>query len=94
MKSRSPKNHKSFQYNYDKKRITEVDFDILEENGKKVVKNIILTSNWRVYYPKNPKIRISAQGEYGFFEDGILSTNGDIQQIIKRIHQMVEEATD
>jgi hypothetical protein len=94
MKSRNHKTHINFQYNYDKKRITEVDFDVLLENGKKVVTNIVLKSNWRVYYPKNPQIRISAKGQYGFFEDGVLSINGDIQQIIKRIHQMVEEAKE
>jgi|GEM_PF-2938721 len=94
MKNRNTNTHKSFQYNYDKKKTTNVDFDILEENGKKVVTNIKLTSNWRVYYPNNPQISITSRGEYGFFEDGVLSTNGDIQQIIKRIHQIVEEAKD
>jgi hypothetical protein len=91
MKSKSTNTHKSIQYNYDKKRSTNVEFDVLVENGKKVVKNITLTSNWRVYYPKNPQISSNSQGEYGFFENGILITNGDIQQMIKRIHQIAEE---
>ena len=53
-----------------------------------------MTSNWRVYYPKNPQISSNSQGEYGFFENGILITNGDIQQMIKRIHQIAEETKD
>ncbi|WP_396166795.1 hypothetical protein [Flavobacterium sp.] len=53
-----------------------------------------MTSNWRVYYPKNPQISLNSQGEYGFFENGILITNGDIQQMIKRIHQIAEETKD
>lgn len=92
MKNQNTDTHKSFQYNYNNKRTTNVDFDILVENGKKVVKNIILTSNYRVYYPKNPQISINVQGEFGFFDNGVFETNGDIQQMIKRIHQMIEEA--
>lgn len=94
MKSKNTNIHKSIQYNYSTKRSTNVEFDIFVENGKKVIKNITLTSNWRVYYPKNPQISLNSQGEYGFFENGILITNGDIQQMIKRIHQIVEEAID
>lgn len=94
MKSKGTNTHKIFQYNYSKKRTTDVEFDILVENGKKVAKNITLTSNWRVYYPKNPRISKNSRGEFGFFENDVFSTNGDIQQIIKRIRQIVEEAKD
>lgn len=86
--------HKRFHYNYSKNKSTNVEFDIVLENGKKVAKNIILTSNWRVYYPKNPQIQINAQGEYGFAENGVFSTNGDIQQMIKHIHQIIKEAKE
>jgi hypothetical protein len=81
-----------FEYNHGKNKLTTVQFDIVIENGKKVAKKIIVTSNWRVYYPKNPQISKNDRGEYGFFENGILSTNGDIQQIIKRIHKIIEES--
>ncbi len=94
MTSKNLNNHKSFQYNYSTNKLTTVEFDILIENGKKVAKNITLTSNWRVYYPKNPQISLTPQGEYGFFENGVWRTNGDIQQMIKRIHQIVEEDKD
>jgi hypothetical protein len=83
--------HKSFQYNYSNTRSTNVEFDIIVENGKKVALNIKLTSNWRVHYPLNPQISSNSHGEYGFSENGVFITNGDIQQMIKRIHQMVEE---
>jgi hypothetical protein len=85
--------HKSFQYNFTKKKYTIVEFDIHIESGKKVAKNITLTSNWRAHYPKNPQISSNSQGEYGFLENGIFITNGDIQQMIKRI-QIIEEAQD
>ena len=94
MKGISINSHKIFQYNFTKEKYIIVEFDILAESGKKVAKNITLTSNWRVYYPKNPQIGLSPQGEYGFFENGVLSTNGDIQQMIKRIHQIIEEARE
>jgi len=84
---------KSFQYNYSKKRSTIVEFDIVEEEGKKVAKNLTLTSNWRAYYHNNPQIAF-IQNEYGFSENGVFMTNGDIQQIIKRIFQIVDEAED
>jgi hypothetical protein len=91
MKNKSTKTHYSFLYNYSEKRSTVVEFDILIENGKKVARNIMLTSNWRAYYPKNPRIILNSQDEYGFFENDVFITNGDIQQMIKRICRIVVE---
>ena len=86
---------KSFQYNHGKNKLTTVQFDIVVVNGKKLASNIIVTSNWRVYYPKNPQISMNPRrGEYGFFENGVWSTNGHIQQMIKRIHNILEETKD
>jgi hypothetical protein len=85
---------KSFQYNHGKNKLTTVQFDIVVVNGEKSANNISVTSNWRVYYPKNPQISMSPRGEYGFFENGVWSTNGDIQQMIKRIHKIIEESKD
>lgn len=82
---------KTFQYNHGKNKLTTVQFDIVFVNGKKFATNIIVTSNWRVYYPKNPQISMNPRGEYGFLENGVHSTNGDIQQMIKRIHKTLEE---
>ena len=82
--------YKSFQYNYDKKRVVNVDFDIFWDRGEKVVRNIKLSPNWRIHLPRNPRISKDIRGEYRFVEDGIWMTNGDIQQIIKRILQIVE----
>ena len=92
MRERNNISHKSFQYDYDKKKSSTVEFDIVEEDGKNVVKNITLTSNWRNHYPKNPQIITFSKGEYGFAENGVAITNGDIQQIIKRIFQIVDRA--
>ena len=78
-----------FQYNYSKKTSTIVEFDIVIEGGKRVAKNITFTSNWRVYYGNNPQIISNSKGEYGFSENGVFMTNGDIQQMIKRIFQIV-----
>ena len=86
--------HKSFQYNYGKNKVTIVEFDIIYKLGKKVPNNISLTSNWRVHYPKNPEITLNSNGEYGFFDHGIFCTNGDIQQMIKRIFQIINETED
>jgi hypothetical protein len=83
--------HKSFQYDFGKKKSTIVEFDIVVEGGKKIAKNITLTSNWRAHYPNNPQISSTPQGEYGFSGDGVIITNGDIQQMIKRIFQIVNE---
>ena len=83
--------HKSIQYNHDKEKLTNIEFDIVYENGKKIAKNIALKSNWRVYYPNNPEINSNSQGEYGFIANNVFSTNGDIQQMIKRILQCIEE---
>lgn len=91
MKQQATIIHKSFKYSYDRKRATNVDFDITEENGKKVAKNIELISNWRAHYPQNPEIGKNARGEYVFIEKGCWTTNGDMQQIIKRILRMVDE---
>lgn len=91
MNSKDLNTHKSFQYNYDKKRSTIVEFDVCNENGRKVPKNITLTSNWRAYYPEKPLISSNSQGEYGFSGNGVFITNGDIQQIIKRIYQAIEK---
>lgn len=91
MKQRATIIHKSFKYSYDRKRTTNVDFDITEENGKKVANNIALISNWRAHYPQNPEIGKNARGEYVFIENGCWTTNGDMQQIIKRIPRMVDE---
>ncbi|MCP9767472.1 hypothetical protein EGI22_06080 [Lacihabitans sp. LS3-19] len=85
---------KSVQYNHGKNKLTTVQFDIVIVNGKKLASNIIITSNFRLYYPKNPQIRLDPKAGYGFFENGVFSTNGDIQQIIKRIHKIVEETKD
>ena len=87
-------NQRIFQYNYSSKRSTVVEFKIIVENGKKVPKNITLVSNWRVSYPKNPEISLNSEHEYGFSENDVFVTNGDIQQIIKRIYQIVEEDKD
>ncbi len=92
MKSPNATSRKSFDYSHDRKRTTIVTFDIVTENGMKVATNITLTSNWRVYYPKNPQIGKDKRGEYGFVENGCYATNGDIQQMIKRIHSIVEES--
>jgi len=82
---------KSFQYNYSQKKSTNVEFDIILQNGKNVARNIKITSNFRVYYPENPEIRLSGD-VCGFYENGVFITNGDIQQIIKRICQAIEAA--
>ena len=93
MNRRSVITRKSFQYDYSKKRSTIVEFDIVEEGEKKVAKNITLTSNWRAYYHNNPQISFNTrEGEYGFSENGVFMTNGDIQQMIKRIFQIIDEA--
>ncbi len=94
MKRNSNIDHRSFQYKFNDNKFMMVEFDILVENGKKAAKNITLTSNWRAYYPKNPEINLDSRGEYGFFEKGVFSTNGDIQQIIRRIQKIVEEPQD
>jgi hypothetical protein len=91
MKSKDTNTRKGFQYSYNKKRSTRVEFDIFKENGRKVAKNITLASNWRAYYPENPQISSNPQGEYGFSGNGVFITNGDIQQMIKRIYQVIEE---
>jgi hypothetical protein len=84
---------RSFQYDYSKKKSTIVEFDIVEDGGKKVAKNITLTSNWRAHYPNNPQISANPNGEYAFAGDGINMTNGDIQQMIKRICHILDEST-
>ena len=84
----------SFEYNHGKNKLTKVQFDIHFKNGKKQAFNITVTSNWRLHYPKNPEINISERGEYGFFGNGVFSTSGDIQQIIRRIHKIIEESKD
>ena len=84
------KQKNSFEYIYSKKRTTIVEFDIKSDNGKSSATNIQLKSNWRDHYPKNPTIAINSNGEYGFYENGVLITNGDIQQIIKRINSIIE----
>jgi len=68
-----------------------VEFDIEYVSGKKRATNIVLVSNWRAHYPKNPTIVLGSNGEYGFQADGLWISNGDIQQMIKRIHQILEE---
>jgi hypothetical protein len=83
--------NKSFQYNHGKNKVINVQFDISFFNGKKMASNIILTTSWKAYYPKNPLIINNPRGEYGFLENGVFCTNGDIQQIIKRIHNILEE---
>jgi hypothetical protein len=82
---------KKFQYNYSKKRSTIVEFDIVEEKGKIVANNITLTSNFRTHFPDNPLISLTPKGEFAFNANGVLITNGDIQQIIKRIFLIVNE---
>jgi hypothetical protein len=85
---------KTFQYDFGKKRSTIVEFDIVGEGKRKVPKNITLTSNWRAHYPNNPQITSNPQGEFGFSGDGVIITNGDIQQMIKRIFQIISEIED
>lgn len=92
MKSKRLNNIESFQYNYDSKRTTNVEFEVISEDGNKVPKNIKLISNWTVNYPNNPQINLNSKGEYGFSENGVFITNGDIQQIIIRILQIVDDA--
>jgi len=93
MNRRNAVTRKSFQYDYNKQRSTIVEFDIVEEGGKKAAKNITLKPNWRAYYHKNPQISLN-KGEYGFSENGIFMTNGDIQQMIKRIFEIIDESED
>jgi len=83
------KSHKRFVYDFSKKRQTIVEFDIGFLNGEKVAKNIKLTSNWRANYPKAPIIAKNGRGENGFSENGIHITNGDIQQMIMRIENIL-----
>lgn len=85
---------KSFHYNHGKNKLTTIQFDIVVVNGKKLASNITVTSNFRLYYPKNPQISLDPGAGYGFFENGVFCTNGDIQQIIKRIHKIIEETND
>lgn len=95
MKSKKVKEkntRKRFEYSFSKKKSTIVEFDIGFENGKKVATNITLTSNWRSHYPENPKIATNPNGEHGFQDGGVISTNGDIQQMIKRIERLIAES--
>ncbi len=94
MKQIHSNSHRSFQYNYNKNNFTVVEFDIIIENGKKVAKNITLTSNSRLYLPSNPQISTNSRDEYGFSEGGVFRTNGDIQQMIFRILKILDETTD
>jgi hypothetical protein len=94
VKSKNSITHKSFKYDYSKKRSTNVEFDVIDLLGKKMPVNIILSSNWRAYHPKNLQISLNSRGEYGFLENGVTTTNGDIQQIIKRILELANEAED
>lgn len=82
---------RSFQYNFGKKKSTIVEFDIVDTGGEKIVKNITLKSNWRDYYPIKPQIITNTRGEYCFSSGGVEITNGDIQQMIKRIFQIINE---
>lgn len=90
MKEKTTISSNRFQYNFSKNRSTLVEFDIGIIDGNKVAMNIKLTSNWRAYYPKNPKIHITPKGEYCFSENEVLMTNGDIQQMILRINRIIE----
>ena len=85
--------HKTFEYNFDHKRSTTVEFDIVEDQSGRVAKNVTLISNWRINYPKNVEIRLSDnRDEYGFYGEGIgFFTNGDIQQIIRKIIRITQE---
>ena len=91
MSERNNITHKSFQYDFGNQKSTIVEFDVVIEGGKKVIKNITLTSNWPAHYPTNPQISSLSKGEYGFSANGVVETNGDIQQMIKRIFQIVDE---
>jgi hypothetical protein len=50
----------------------------------------MLTPNCRSYYPDNPATSFS-NGEYGFLTKKGFITNGDIQQMIRRIFQIFDE---
>ncbi|ANE50906.1 hypothetical protein SY85_10725 [Flavisolibacter tropicus] len=60
-----------------------------KRNTNNGVKTLI--SNWQAYHPEKPQISLNSLGEYDFSENGVFITNGDMQQIIKRIHQVIEE---
>jgi len=81
---------KSFKYVLNKKNHTQVDLEILVVNGQKTISKITLLSNWRAHYPENPKIVKSPKGELAFEKNGLIITNGDITQMIKKIHDIVE----
>lgn len=91
MKTKSGIQSLSFEYKFSSKKSITVEFEISNSKGKRIAQNIKLISNWGAHYPKNPTIKRDSNGQYGFFENGVLVTNGDIQQIIKRIHQMQDD---
>lgn len=91
MKEKNENTTRDFEYVFTKKRTTKVEFEVDFIDGKIKPKNIKLISNWRAHYPLNPKIELNSTGEYGFYENGTFMTNGDIQQIIKRINSILKE---
>ena len=91
MKEKNKNTTRSFEYVFAKKRTTKVEFEVELINGKIKANNIKLISNWRAHFPISPKIELNSNGEYGFYENGTFITNGDIQQIIKRINSILKE---
>jgi hypothetical protein len=79
-----------FQYNYSPKKYTTVEFDVVKEGELNQAKNITLKSNFHHHWPINPEIKFNVnKNEWGFWANGVHTTNGDIQQIINRIFKML-----
>ena len=94
LKSKSTITRKSFHYKYSETKIVTIDFDIVQVSGKKLVQNITMTSNWCSYIAKHPELALDDRGKFGFYVDGTYIWNGDYQQMIKRIIQIVDETED
>jgi hypothetical protein len=85
---------KKFQYNYNEKKFTIIEFDVKRNfDNKIIVENISIQSNFYSTLPVNPKLEFNQKSnEYQFLRpDGVYIINGDLQQIIKRILSLANE---
>lgn len=90
MKQTQKEKRRSFKYHFSKTRSTIVEFDVEYVRGRKIATNITFNSNWRAHYPEKPEIAMGEKGQYGFQKGKVWMTNGDIQQMIIRIHRILD----
>ena len=86
---------KSFKYSYSEKKHTIVEFDVLHDSdGKPIIKNITMKSNFRDHLYETPELCYDEQHkELVFCQSPNHSyINGDLRQIITRMIQIAEES--